>query len=107
VHRAPWPTASDLAGIAKERDSTATLQVATDVLGEIRRAKSEARLPLKAPVARAVVRDTPERLERLRPAASDLQAAAYIEALTLDAADAFSVSVEFAKPEPAVSEPGA
>ena len=107
VHRAPWPTASDLEGIAKEHDSIATLQVATDVLGEIRRAKSEARLPLKAPVARAVVRDTPERLERLRPAASDLQAAAYIEALTLDAAEAFSVSVEFAKPEPAVSEPGA
>ena len=107
VHRAPWPAASDLTAIVKELDGSATLQVATDVLGEIRRAKSEARLPLKAPIARAVVRDTPERLERLREASSDLQAAVYIEELTLDTADAFSVSVEFAKPEPAVSEPGA
>ena len=107
VHRAPWPAASDLTAIAKELDGSATLQVATDVLGEIRRAKSEAHVPLKTPIARAVVRDTPERLERLRQASSDLRAAAYIEELTLDTADVFSVSVEFDKPEPAVSEPGA
>ena len=108
VHRAPWPSAADLAGIVEGTEASGTLQAAIEVLGEVRRAKSEARLPLKAPIVRAVVRDTPERLDRLRPATSDLQAAAFIESLALDTAEAFSVTVEFGTPEPpAASASGA
>ena len=106
IHRAPWPAAADLAGLTADRETGATLHVTTDVLGEVRRAKSEARLPLKAPIARAIVRDTSERLDRLRPAVTDLKAAAFIESLELESADTFSVSVEFGTPELAVSKPG-
>ncbi len=106
VHRAPWPSASDVADIAGPTKAQGTLHAAIDVLGEIRRAKSEAKRPLKAVIRRASVRDTPERLAQLEPAIADLRAAAYIQSLSLAPADSFSVSVEFAEPGPAPSEPG-
>ncbi len=84
-------------------DAAASLEVATAVLGEVRRAKSEAKLPLKAAVARAVVRDTAERLRHLEAARADLVAAAFIQRLELEVAEGFSVSIEFAEPEPALS----
>ena len=71
----------------------------------MRRAKSESKRPLKAPIARAVVRDTPERLAALEPARVDLSAAAYIASLVFEPGESFAVSVEFAEPEPALSEP--
>jgi valyl-tRNA synthetase len=104
VHRAPWPSSGDLAAIAPpDAAAAASLEAATAVLGEVRRAKSEAKLPLKAAIARAVVRDTSERLSRLEAACGDLVAAALIRKLDLEPADAFSVSIEFAEPEPAIS----
>jgi hypothetical protein len=71
----------------------------------VRRAKSEAKRPLKAPIARAVVRDTVERLALLEAARVDLSSAAYIQTLVFEPAESFAVSVEFAEPEPALSEP--
>ena len=46
---------------------TDVLAVAADVLGEIRKAKTEAKRSMRTEVARAVVRDTPERVAALRP----------------------------------------
>jgi valyl-tRNA synthetase len=107
IHRAPWPSADDLAGMAgAEGDAAGTLHAAIAVLSEVRRAKSEARRPLKSIIARAKVHDSPERLALLEGARTDLCAAAFIESLTLSPADAFSVTIEFAEPEPALSEPG-
>jgi valyl-tRNA synthetase len=106
VHRQPWPAAADLAGLATLDASASTcLAGAIAVLGEVRRAKSEAKRPLKAPVARAVVRDTPERLALLEPARVDLSSAAYIQTLVFEPAESFAVSVEFAETEPALTEP--
>src|SRR5262245_2081730 len=107
VHRQPWPAAADLVGLTTlDATASACLQSAVAVLGEIRRAKSEAKRPLKAPIARAVVRDTAARLAVLEPARVDLSSAAYIQTLVFEPAEAFAVSVEFAEPEPALSEPG-
>jgi valyl-tRNA synthetase len=108
VHRAPWPAAADLALLApRDPAAAACLGAAIDVVGEIRRAKSEAKRPLKAAIARAVVRDTPERLALLEGARDDLAAAAIIRTLVFEPADAFSVAVEFAETEPAATESGA
>jgi valyl-tRNA synthetase len=108
VHRAAWPSARDLSSIAPlDEASAGVLNAAIDVLGEVRRAKSEARRPLKAAIARAVVRDTPERLRQIEAARRDLSAAAIIQVLDLEPSDAFSVSVEFAEPEPGVSNSAA
>jgi valyl-tRNA synthetase len=106
VHRAAWPSSADLAGVATPDSAAATtLRAAFDVLSEIRRAKSEAKRPLKAAIARASIRDTQERLDRLTPALADLRAAALVQEVSLDPADNFSVIVEFGDPEPALSEP--
>jgi len=105
IHRASWPAASDIDGLAP-RDAVATscLAAAIDVVGEVRRAKSEAKRPLKAPIARAVVRDTPERLAQLETARRDVSSAANIQSLVLEPADAFSVSVEFAETDLAAAD---
>jgi valyl-tRNA synthetase len=108
IHRAPWPAASDLSAIATpDEDASRTLAVAVDVLGEIRRARSEAKRPTKTVISRAVVRDTAERLARLEQARADLCASGSVRSLTLDPAAAFSVEIEFAEPESPVTEPAA
>ncbi|MGH9071365.1 MAG: class I tRNA ligase family protein, partial [Acidimicrobiales bacterium] len=88
VHRAPWPTVAELdcavapPGIAAEdaADPSAggdqlVLEVASEVLGRIRRAKSEAHLSMRAPVSRVVVTDLADRLAALEAGRSDLVAA--------------------------------
>ncbi len=98
VHRAPWPAASDLAALAPpDSDASAALAVTTDVLGEVRRLKSEAKRPLKVEITRALVRDAPERLARLELGRIDLCAAANISSLVLEPAAAFSIELEFAE----------
>jgi valyl-tRNA synthetase len=98
VHRAPWPAASDLAALAPpDAEASAALAVVTDVLGEVRRLKSEAKRPLKVEITRALVRDTPERLAHLGLGRIDLCAAANISSLVIEAAAAFSIELEFAE----------
>jgi valyl-tRNA synthetase len=83
---------------APDAGAAAVLAVTTQVLGEVRRAKSEAKRPLKVSISRAVVRDTPERLARLEQARADLCSAANIESLLLEQADSFALQVEFQEP---------
>jgi valyl-tRNA synthetase len=77
VHLAPWP---DRVPAGRGRDPL-PLEAAGLVLGAARRAKSEAKLPLRTPVARVVVAGTPERLAAVRAAEADLRAAGRIAAL--------------------------
>ncbi len=108
VHRAPWPSPADLESIATpDPDAAAVLAVSTEVLGEVRRAKSEAKRPLKLAITRAVVRDTAERLARLAQAKSDLCAAASIQELVLEPSDAFALDLTFAEAEPGQAQRGA
>jgi valyl-tRNA synthetase len=104
VHRAPWPLASELAGAlgagrpaagdaAREDEA---LTVAAEVLSEVRKAKSQARRPMRAPVARVEVRDTAERLSALELGSGDLLQAGTIEALAPVVAPEFAVEVELA-----------
>jgi valyl-tRNA synthetase len=107
VHRAVWPTAAELGQLtAPDPEALATMELAFEVLGEVRRQKSGAKRPMKAPIARAVYRDTDERIGRLRHAQSDVCAAAGIVVLDVQQADAFALEIEFGDAEP-VGEPGA
>jgi valyl-tRNA synthetase len=115
VHRALWPDAAELAaGAASEgagasrdgsgggepvaRDARATeeeaLAVAADVLTEVRKAKSQARRPMRAPVRRILVRDTVRRLHALELGWDDLAQAGSIQQLELLVADEFAVEVQ-------------
>ncbi len=93
VHRAVWPAASEYAAGST---TSAGLRVATDALALIRKAKSDARRKLRAPVTHAVIADTPERLSALRPVLEDFRAAANIRTLELRGSDELFVQVELA-----------
>jgi valyl-tRNA synthetase len=102
VHRAAWPEAEELlaaAGGGVERENVA-LEVTAAVLREVRKAKSQAGQPMRAPVRRVVVRDTPERLRALQLGSGDLLQAGSIEKLEQREDEEFAVEVELAE-EPA------
>jgi valyl-tRNA synthetase len=102
VHRAPWPQAGELLalGVAAEHDQRmredTALEITADVLREVRKAKSQAGQPMRAPVRRVVVRDTAERLTALSLGEDDLLAAGAIERLEPVEDGEFAVEVELA-----------
>ena len=101
IHRAPWPDAAELAeeaGAELAREELA-LSVAADVLRDVRKAKSDAKRPMRAPVSRVVVHDTVERLQALELGASDLREAGTIELLEMLEAAEPAVEVELAAEE--------
>lgn len=96
VHRAEWPAALGAGG------SSSVYECATAVLGEIRKAKTTAKLSMRAPVASVVVRDTTERLDALRPALHDVVLAGSVTGeIELVESDAGAVDVELAEPDAA------
>jgi valyl-tRNA synthetase len=72
VHRASWPTLDELQGLAGDPD---VLEAASAVLGEIRRAKSDAKVSMRAEVDRVDLTGDAELIERVRLAEGDLLAA--------------------------------
>lgn len=97
VHASEWPRSETLRSMAGDSgDGDGPSRVAADVLREVRRAKSEAKRPLRTPVDAAVVTDRPERLALLARVDDDVKAAGRIAELTTRPGDALSVSVELA-----------
>jgi valyl-tRNA synthetase len=100
VHRASWPDAAELVVALGdvEPDHAAVedeaLAVAADVLKEVRKAKSEARRPMRAPVARVLVHDSAARLAALALGVDDLRLAGSIETVETVAGEEFAVEVE-------------
>jgi valyl-tRNA synthetase len=80
VHRAPWPTADAFPGA-----DPAILLTAAAVLGDIRKAKTTAKVSLRAPVARVVVRY--QRPDIVEAAAADLLAAGNAGDLVIEDAE--------------------
>ena len=107
VHRAAWPTSSellDLIGGADDR-AAAALERAALVLGEVRKTKSEAKRKLSTPVDRLLVRDTPDHLAALRTAEADLVSSGFVRDLVLEEGEAFAVDVRLAAAEPPAGGP--
>jgi valyl-tRNA synthetase len=108
IHRSAWPDAAALRVAAAGPDVDAAdgddpdagvLTVAAEVLGAIRKAKSEARRSMRTEVVRATVIDTPDRLALLDLAAHDVRSAGHVVELVTVEGDALAVAVELA-PEP-------
>jgi valyl-tRNA synthetase len=98
VHRARWPEPEELAAAGDAGDRL-VLEVASEVLGAVRREKTSAKRSMRAPVAATTVRDLPRRLTALSLAGDDLRDAGGIRQLTLEEtadADGASVTVELA-----------
>jgi valyl-tRNA synthetase len=101
VHRATWPTEAELldaAGGADERGARA-LQLAAQVLSEIRKRKSEGQRPLKTPVARLVIRAPDRDLLLLADVEQDLRSSGLIQQIDTLTSEALQVDVELAAPE--------
>jgi valyl-tRNA synthetase len=94
VHQAPWPTSLEPTAVSPD----GVLAVASDALAAVRKAKSDARHKLRAPIHRAVIRDTPDRLASLVAARDDLQATGNIHTLNLSLSDRLSLSIVFDDP---------
>jgi valyl-tRNA synthetase len=100
VHRAPWPNAEELeaAGSSPEREREETaLTLTAAVLSDVRKAKSEARRKMRAPVARVLVRDSAECLAALELGVGDLREAGSIALVAMEESDEPSVEVELAE----------
>jgi valyl-tRNA synthetase len=100
VHRSAWPARAELGDTASAGDAL-VFDVAADVLGAIRKEKSDQRRSLKTVVTRLVVRDTSERLTALAKAAGDVCEAGNVApgAFTTEPGDALVVEVELAPPD--------
>jgi valyl-tRNA synthetase len=95
IHRTSWPEAAPLRAAGGDGDA-AVLAAATDVLREVRRAKSEAKQSMRHEVAAVVVTDTAERVTALGSAVDDVKAAGVVAELTTVEGEAFSVQVDLA-----------
>ena len=97
IHRAPWPAGDELAALVHgvSDDEQQKWSYAREVMGEVRKRRSEAKQPLKVPIVRAVIADAAERLAHLDAIEADLRAAVRIEAVERKTADALSIEVQF------------
>jgi len=96
IHRSPWPSARELRAAAGADANRAVLTVASEVVGELRKAKSEAKRSMKTEVTRAIVGDTTERLALLAQAEGDVKAAGVVTELTTEPADTLTVKADLA-----------
>jgi valyl-tRNA synthetase len=94
VHRADWPTVAEVGAAAT--DDEAALDVVSEVLGAVRRAKTSAKRSQRAEVDLLTVVDTTGRLEALGRVAGDLRDAGGVAELVLEAGDQPSVEVRLA-----------
>ncbi|WP_433784327.1 valine--tRNA ligase [Actinomycetospora sp. CA-101289] len=81
VHRAPWPEPAEAA--TGEEVDPQVLTIASDVIGGIRRAKSEQKLSIRTEVETLSVQAAPAALEALREALSDVRAAGRVRDVEL------------------------
>ncbi|MGS1004351.1 class I tRNA ligase family protein [Burkholderia glumae] len=99
VHRAGWPETSSLMAFTDRSTSAEMTMMVSDVLREVRRAKSDAQVSMKAEVSRLVVAASAERLAYLGLAETDLRNAGKIVQLETTLSDDYGVRVELA-PQP-------
>ncbi len=92
VHRQPWPTTE---GLTRAGDPQ-LLTVAADVMSALRKAKSQANVSQRTPVAHAVVRGSAQQQARVEAAAGDLARAGSVQELVFvqDAGGGQTVTVD-------------
>ncbi|MEY2405027.1 MAG: valyl-tRNA synthetase [Acidimicrobiaceae bacterium] len=90
VHRSLWPTPGE---VAADGGDPLVLEVAAEVLGQVRKAKTTAKKSLRADVALVIVHGRPEQLAALEAARSDVMEAGRIAELRTEPGDELTVVV--------------
>ncbi|WP_321897057.1 valine--tRNA ligase [Burkholderia cepacia] len=93
IHRAPWPDDASLRALAGADEDGSLGFIVSDVLREIRRAKSGAKVSMKATVSVVRVGDTAPRLASLQRAMDDLSDAGHIGELVMNVSASLCVEV--------------
>ncbi|MGB9376525.1 MAG: valine--tRNA ligase [Mycobacteriales bacterium] len=93
VHRASWPSADALRGLAGDGDPAA-LQATSVALSGVRKAKSDAKLSMRTDIASVVVSGPQHLTHLVQLAAADLRAAGRVGQLTFaDGTDELAIDV--------------
>ena len=96
VHLAAWPTPEEILAAAGDGDRRTVADTAA-ALSLVRKAKSEAKVSMKADVQRAAISGPADAMGRIQSVAGDLQAAGSIADLVIEpGGDAISVDVTLA-----------
>jgi valyl-tRNA synthetase len=82
VHRASWPDAAALRTEAGPGDDS-VLSAASAAIAAIRKAKSQARVPMKDPIPLLILTAGPQGLDALAAAGPDVQAAGHVDKIEL------------------------
>ena len=90
MHRGAWPTPTEFDANAGD---ALVLDVAAEVLGAVRKAKTTAQKSLRADVSLVVVRGTGEHLAAVEAARTDIMEAGRIAELRTEPADELSAEV--------------
>jgi valyl-tRNA synthetase len=98
IHNARWPSAGefDAALLGAGPVDEAVLEVAADILGQVRRAKTTAKRSMRSPVAVLTVTGSAERIAALRLAEDDLIETCGVQSLVTGVAEVDSVEVVLA-----------
>jgi len=108
IHTAAWPRGGEFEPAlphgrpGDDGDSSGdspVLEVLSDVLGQVRGAKSAAKRSMRWPVTTLTVADTPERIAALLSAEDDLRDAGSVATLVTVESDQAEVRVELAEAE--------
>ena len=91
IHSSQWPTVDELAA-AGDGDAQVLLDAGI-VLSQIRKAKSEAKVSMRTPVATTTVEGPASIVERVKLACGDLTAAGSVQELTITATDSDQLAV--------------
>jgi valyl-tRNA synthetase len=86
IHRAEWPNAAEIRTLAADGDPALIADLAV-VLSSVRRAKSEAKVSMKAEIESLTVSAPAATIKRLQTAAGDLNAVGRIKTVTWNEAE--------------------
>jgi valyl-tRNA synthetase len=104
IHRADWPSPDPLRAVTGEGEpdgDPAVFSAAAELLGQVRKAKSEQQRSLRVEARQVTVHDTADRLALLDPARDDVREAARADVLDLVVGTPARVDVELAPPDDA------
>ncbi|MDO9486365.1 MAG: valine--tRNA ligase [Actinomycetota bacterium] len=95
IHRSPWPDAHRISSLSQGADPALIGEIA-NALSQVRKAKSEAKVSMRAVVESATIAATDSQVARLQGAMADFKAAGSIAELSFSSGERIEVSVVLA-----------
>ncbi|MCB1000423.1 MAG: valine--tRNA ligase [Acidimicrobiales bacterium] len=98
VHATAWPTSTELVHASPAAEAAAAIEPVSEVLAQVRRAKTEAKVSQRAAVATLLVRSSHEAREAIEAALADLRDAGSIDTVVFEPGDQVACEITLAPP---------